>query len=137
MKYGHVTGTKKASRQSQSWYDQIAEARIAEMEAQQEVARLAEVVGDAVSALPQASERIRKAATLVQQHAVWGLTSGSYLVASQSDGQAAHLVRRRPAWTCDCADHAYRGTTCKHIIAVQISVRMGTAYHADYTQAAA
>src|SRR5262245_5390550 len=136
MQYGHVTGTRKESRKGQSWYDAIAEARLAEMDAQQEVARFAEVVGDAVSALPQASERIRKAATLVQHHEVYPLTSGSFLVGSESDTVKAYLVRRGP-WTCDCADARHRQHLCKHTIAAMLTVKMGAAYHPTYEAAQA
>ena len=140
MKYGHSTGTKTVSRKSQSWYDQTAEANIARIEAEQAakddaaraaVTRLAKVVGAAVTAMPEAASRIAKAATLVQTGQVWSLTSGSYLVGSQSDAQSAHLVKRGP-WSCTCADHIHRQTTCKHIIAVQISIRMGTDYNPSY-----
>lgn len=139
MKMGHVAGTKKETRNSQSWYAEIEAANIARieaMEAQAEVAAIAKVVGDAVTALPEAAPRIAKAATLVQTHQVWPLTSGSYLVGSASDTEAAYLVRRGP-WTCECADHTYRGVTCKHVFAVQMTVKMGPTYHPDYTQAAA
>ena len=93
--------------------------------------RLAKVVGDAVTALPEAASRIAKAANLVQHHDVWPLSSGSYLVGSQSDTQAAHLVHRGP-WACTCADHTYRHTTCKHILAVQLTIRMGADYTPSY-----
>lgn len=132
MKYGHTTGTKTGTRKSQSWYDEIAEARIAEMEAQQEIAKLAEVVGNAITVMPEAAPRIARAATLVQQHDVWGLTSGSYLVGSASDAQAAHLVHRQPAWHCDCADHTYRKRLCVHILSVMLTVKMGAAYQPVY-----
>jgi hypothetical protein len=59
---------------------------------QQSVTKLAQVVGAAVTALPEAATRIARAATLVQHKDVWPLTSGSYLVGSQSDTQAAHLL---------------------------------------------
>jgi hypothetical protein len=114
-----------------TWYDAIAEERIAAMEAQAEVTRLAQIVGDAVEAMPEAATRIAKAATLVQAHEVWSLPSGSFLVGAESDDRAAYLVRRGP-WTCDCADHTHRGGYCKHILAVCLTVRMGAAYQPTY-----
>jgi hypothetical protein len=119
------------------WYDAIAEARIAELEAQAAAATLAEVVGQAVTALPEAASRIARAATLVQHHEVWPLTSGSFLVGSQSDSTAAHLVRRA-GWTCDCKHRQYRDSLCSHALAAMITVKMGTDYHPNYdTQVAA
>jgi SWIM zinc finger len=118
-----------------TWYDAIAQehiARIEAMEAQAEVARLAQVVGDAVEAMPEAASRITKAATMVQTKQVWELTSGSYLVGSDSDTDTAYLVTRKPSWHCDCADHTHRGGYCKHILAVCLTVKMGTTYQANY-----
>lgn len=133
-------GGRYSAQTGSDWYKAIeAEhlARVEAMAAQAEVARLAQVVGDAVTALPEAARRIAKAATLVQRHDVWPLTSGSFLVGSQSDPQAAHLVTRGQGWHCDCPDHTHRQHLCKHIIAAQITVRMGTAYQATYTLPAA
>jgi hypothetical protein len=135
MKYGHVTGTKQEQNGSQAWYAAIeAEhiARIEAMEAQAEVATLAQVVGDAVAAMPEAAARIAKAATLVQAKAVWELTSGSYLVGAESDTEKAYVVRRNP-WTCECADHVKGGTQfCKHIVSVMLVIKLGTAYTPSY-----
>jgi hypothetical protein len=118
-----------------TWYDAIALehiARIEAMEAQATVATLAQVVGNAVTALPQAAAQITKAAALVQARDVWPMTDGTFLVASQSDTDAAYLVRRGP-WQCECASHTKGGTQlCKHVLAAQMTVRMGTAYQPSY-----
>lgn len=137
---GHQHGTKTVTRKSQNWYDAIAEENIARIEAEQaakdDAARalataLAHQAGEAVTALPEAATRIAKAATMVQTGQVWPLTSGSYLVGSQSDTQAAHLVKRSP-WSCTCADHTYRSTTCKHIVAVMLTIKLGATYAPSY-----
>ena len=80
--------------------------------------------------MPEAASRITKAAALVQAGDVYPLTSGSYLVGSQ-DTQAAYLVRRGP-WSCECPDHTHRQHLCKHIIAVQLTIKVGTAYQPTY-----
>ena len=136
MKYGHTTGTKAVSRKSQSWYDQTAQENIERIEREDAeraaVTTLAKVVGDAVTALPDAASRIAKAATIVQHHDVWPLsTKGSYLVGSQSDAQSAHLVKRGP-WTCDCRHTQYRRTPCAHQLAVMLTVRLGATYQPSY-----
>ena len=135
MKYGHVAGTKQVSRTSQSWYNTIAEENIARIEAEDAeralVTALATQVGNAVSALPEAASRIAKAATMVQHKDVWPLTtSGSYLVGSQGT-QDAYLVHRGP-WHCECPDHTHRGVTCKHILAVQLTIKLGATYEPSY-----
>jgi hypothetical protein len=63
---------------------------------------------------------------------------GTYgAVGSQSDTQAAHLVTRTHGWHCDCTHAKYRQTLCSHTLAAMLTVKMGTTYHANYTQAAA
>ena len=135
-RHGHSTGTKTVSRKSQSWYDQIAEENIARIEAEDTeralVTALAHQVGEAVSALPEAASRIAKAATLVQHHEVWPLTSGSYLIGSQTDTQAAHLVTRNHGWHCDCKHMQYRQSLCSHVLAAMLTVKLGTTYQPSY-----
>lgn len=114
-----------------TWYDAIAEERIAAMEAQAHVATLAQVVGDAVTAMPEAAPRIAKAATLVQAKDVWPLTDGAFLVGSQSDTEKAYLVRRGP-WGCECKAAQHQAGPCKHALAAMITVKMGAAYAPSY-----
>jgi hypothetical protein len=137
MNRGHVTGTKVEKAGASNWYNHIAEANIEAAEDAERalVTALAIQVGNAVSAMPEAASRITKAATLVQHKQVWPLTSGSYLVGSQ-DTQAAYLVRRGP-WICECPDHTHRQHLCKHIIAAQLTIKVGTAYLPTYDLPAA
>jgi hypothetical protein len=117
-----------------TWYDAIAQehiARIEAMEAQAAVATLAQVVGDAVTALPQAAAQISKAATLVQAKDVWPMTDGTFIVGSQSDTELAYLVRRGP-WRCECKAAQHQTGPCKHVFAAQMTVKMGTAYTPIY-----
>src|SRR5262245_45461851 len=133
---GHEEGTRKQTAKQSSWYAEIEAATIARIEAEDAeralVTKLAQVTGDAITAMPDAATRIAKAAMLVQTKQVWGLTSGSYLVGSQSDSQAAHLVHRRPIWHCDCHHMHYRESLCSHAIAVMLTVKMGAAYQPTY-----
>jgi len=117
-----------------TWYDAIAQehiARIEAMEAQAAVAKLAQVVGDAVTALPQAAAQISKAATLVQAHDVWPMTDGTFLVGSQSDTEKAYLVRRGP-WQCECKAAQHQAGPCKHQLAAMLTVKMGRTYQPTY-----
>lgn len=130
---GHEHGTRTQTAKQSSWYAEIEAQNIQAVEdaARDAVTRLAQVVGDAVTSMPEAASRIAKAASLVQHHDVWPLTSGNFLVGSQSDSQAAHLVKRGP-WSCTCADHTHRQTTCKHIISVMLTVKLGATYQPSY-----
>jgi len=100
MKMGHVQGTKKETKGATDWYDAIAEANIARIEAEDAaralVTALAIQVGNAVTALPEAATRIARVATLVQHREVWPLTDGTFLVGSENDTVKAYLVRRGP-----------------------------------------
>jgi hypothetical protein len=138
---GHVTGTKQEKNGSQHWYRQHEAAHLARIEAADDAERalvtaLATQVGNAVAAMPEAAERISKAASIVQRKDVWKLSDGTWLVGSQSDTVKAYYVQRGP-WACDCADHTTRGVTCKHIAAVWLTVKLGGLYQANYTMPAA
>jgi hypothetical protein len=139
MKRGHVTGSKRERTGASDWYNHIAEAHIARIEAEQ--AALSALTAAAKDALPGQDARIDKGAALVAAHAVWPLTSGSWLVGSQTDAQAAYLVHRPNdkrnghgghGWTCECPSFGFQGGACKHIVGAMIAVRMGTAYTPTY-----
>jgi hypothetical protein len=139
MKMGHTTGTKQVSRKSQSWYDATAEEHITRIDAEQ--AALEALTAAAKDALPGQDARIDKGAQLVAEHAVWPLTSGSFLVGSQTDAQAAYLVQRPNdkrnghgghGWLCDCPSFQYQGGACKHVLGVMLAVRLGADYTPSY-----
>jgi hypothetical protein len=128
-------GGRFSAKNQSAWYAEHEAANIARveaMEAQAEVARLAQVVGDAVEAMPAAASRIAKAATLVQAKDVWPMTDGTFLVGSQSDTEKAYLVRRGP-WACECKAAQHQAGPCKHQIAAMLTVKMGRTYQPSYT----
>jgi hypothetical protein len=133
MKMGHVTGTKRETQSASDWYKAIEAANIQAIEDQERAltTALAHQVGNAVAAMPEAAARISKAATLVQHGEVWPMSDGTWLVGSASDTVKAYYVQRGP-WRCDCADHQHRSVTCKHILAAQITVRLGAQYAPSY-----
>lgn len=45
----------------------------------------------------------------------------SYKVKSQSSDNEYQILKVESGWICSCADHMYRGVTCKHIYSVEIS----------------
>jgi putative transposase len=52
------------------------------------------------------------------------LSSTNYLVNSQSNHGQYNVTAKGSAWTCSCPDHIYREAKCKHIWAVQLSLRL-------------
>jgi len=47
-----------------------------------------------------------------------------YLVNSQTGWGAWHVTRSGKEWTCECPDHSFRQTACKHIWAVYFSLNL-------------
>jgi hypothetical protein len=132
-------GGRYSAKGASDWYKAIEAENLAKVDAEQ--AALAALTAAAKEALPGQDARIDKGAALVAEHAVWPLTSGSYLVASQTDAQAAYLVQRPNdqrnghgghGWLCDCKDFQYRGGLCGHIAATMLTVRMGATYEPSY-----
>jgi hypothetical protein len=134
MKMGHVTGTKRETHGASNWYAKIERQNIQALDDAERalVTALARQVGNAVSAMPEAAARITKAAAIVQRKDVFPLTSGNFLVGSQSDPQAAHLVVRRWAWECDCLHMQHKQSLCSHAIAAMLVVKLGPAYQPAY-----
>jgi putative transposase len=50
------------------------------------------------------------------------VVDGYYKVRSQSVDRYYDVNNTTIGWKCNCPDHVYRGTTCKHIWAIQISL---------------
>ena len=48
-----------------------------------------------------------------------------YKVASQNGHGMYDVIRKENgAWICNCLDHIYRQIRCKHIIAVEVSLKL-------------
>lgn len=129
-------GGRYSATHGSDWYNAIAEAHIARIEAQEDAERalvtaLATQVGHAVTALPEAASRISKAATLVQRREVWPMTDGTFVVGSQTDSEKAYLVRRGP-WRCECKHAQHRESLCAHALAAMLTVKLGTTYQPSY-----
>jgi putative transposase len=55
---------------------------------------------------------------------VFRVTDGYYKVRSQSIASERYydINNTNIGWKCNCPDHKFRGTKCKHIWAIQISL---------------
>ena len=47
-----------------------------------------------------------------------------HAVKSQSRNKLHDIISVESGWTCSCEDHRFRSTICKHIHAVEISIKM-------------
>jgi len=68
---------------------------------------------------------IRGLAIAEKPNQIMRLTESHYRVASQS-GEGMYHVRKSKTlyWNCDCPDYVYREVKCKHIWAVEFSIRL-------------
>src|SRR5512137_2451749 len=53
---------------------------------------------------------------------VFRVVDGFYRVKSQSNDRFYDVNNTSIGWKCNCPDHKFRGTKCKHIWAIQISL---------------
>ena len=126
-------GGRYSAKHGSDWYKTIEAANLQAVEDTERalVTALATQVGNAVTAMPEAASRIAKAATLVQERAVWPMSDGTWLVGSSSDTVKAYLVQRGP-WVCDCLHMQHRQSLCSHALAAMLTVKLGTMYQPTY-----
>jgi len=65
-----------------------------------------------------------KGKAIAQIHGVKRLDQSTYRVTSQSGNGEYRVVFTDPGFVCDCPDHNYRKTKCKHIWAVEFSLAL-------------
>jgi len=65
-------------------------------------------------------------ATLIlkDEKAIRRLDAQRYLVKSQSGNGEYEIISSEYGWGCSCKDHGFRGTECKHILAVKFSLEL-------------
>lgn len=68
--------------------------------------------------------REMKGRAIAEAKQVTRLDEGFYRVASQSRDICYDVVKKKWGWMCSCLDHVYRQVRCKHIWAVQLSLRI-------------
>ncbi len=68
--------------------------------------------------LERAQEIVSKSNQIVR------IADKTYKVKSQSSINEYDLMNTEIGWICNCADHMYRGVTCKHIHAVTLSLNL-------------
>ena len=56
-----------------------------------------------------------------------------YFVKSQSSGKRYDVISTERGWNCACPDHQFRHVCCKHIHAVEISIRLRETVRHDIT----
>lgn len=60
----------------------------------------------------------------IQPDQIAKVDDSHYTVKSQSSHSIYELMSTEHGWICSCPDHMYRGVPCKHIHAVELSIKM-------------
>lgn len=69
--------------------------------------------------------RERRGKTIAKKrNQITRIEESSYMVNSQSSDKRYEVIATESGWTCSCPDHTYRRVCCKHIHAVEISLRI-------------
>ncbi len=64
--------------------------------------------------------REEKGKQIVAQDHIFQVTTTSFVVKSQSSSRFYNVEKTPIGWKCNCPDHEFRGSRCKHIWAAQI-----------------
>ena len=70
------------------------------------------------------NSREEKGKEIASKNDLHRLDRNSYQVHSQSTDKVYDVVRTENGWICTCPDHKFRQVCCKHIHAVEISIRI-------------
>src|SRR5919109_2282314 len=68
------------------------------------------------------NQRLQRGQEIAKANQIRRIDSNTYIVKSQSSINEYDVLSTELGWICSCPDHMYRGVTCKHIHAVEISL---------------
>jgi putative transposase len=71
------------------------------------------------------NQRLQRGQEIAKANQIRRIDDNTYKVKSQSGGGTEYdILSTEVGWICSCPDHMYRGVTCKHIHAVEISLAL-------------
>lgn len=70
------------------------------------------------------NERQQKGIDIAKRHDLIRVRDGFYKVHSQTTKREYNVVKVNTSWQCDCPDHIFRHVCCKHIHAVEFSLKL-------------
>jgi len=68
--------------------------------------------------------RQEKGKEIAEKNDLHRVDQNTYRVRSQSKNKVYNVVKTNNGWICDCPDHIFRKVCCKHIHAVEFSIRI-------------
>ncbi len=72
----------------------------------------------------ESPRELRGLEILAKQDQIQRIDADTYRVASQNGNGSYLVVRSGKEWTCECADHKFRQTVCKHIWSIYFSLNL-------------
>lgn len=73
--------------------------------------------------MTQTNPREQKGLDIAKRHDLIRIRDGFYKVHSQTTKREYNVVKCGESWQCDCPDHIFRHVCCKHIHAVEFSLK--------------
>jgi putative transposase len=71
------------------------------------------------------NQRLQRAQEIANKpNQITRLDDNTYKVKSQTGNGEYDVISGELGWLCSCPDHKFRGVTCKHIHAVEISLAL-------------
>src|SRR5438093_10740507 len=65
-----------------------------------------------------------KGKQIASRHDLIRISDNLYHVKSQTTKRQYNVVKTNDSWQCDCPDHIFRHVNCKHMHAVEFSMKM-------------
>lgn len=72
----------------------------------------------------ETNTREEKGKLIATKHDVTRIESDYYVVKSQTTNRQYNVVKVGDSWKCNCPDHTFRHVCCKHIHAVEFSIKI-------------
>lgn len=74
--------------------------------------------------MTEINKREEKGKEIAKRHDLIRVRDGFYKVHSQTTKREYNVVKVNTSWQCDCPDHIFRHVCCKHIHAVEFSLKL-------------
>ena len=72
----------------------------------------------------EADRRQEKGKQIAQKNDLHRINKNTYRVRSQATNKVYNVIRSNDSWICECPDHKFRRVCCKHIHAVEFSLKI-------------
>ena len=74
--------------------------------------------------MTETNPREQKGKVIASRHLLFELDRDYYKVHSQTTNREYDVIKTGDKWECNCPDHKFRNVCCKHIHAVEFSIKL-------------